>query len=92
MTQEEFDKLQDKALRYILISLIHRTNTLDELNDEDKETVLNNTFNAMLNSLKPDASIIWNELILSYTQKYKSLKNVDDIMQQIDSLKENGND
>ena len=87
MTQEEFEKLQSTSLRFILLSLIHRVNTLDELSDDDKEVVLNNTFNAMLNSLKPDAAIVWNELILSFSDKLKSLKNVDDIMAQIKEIK-----
>lgn len=88
MTYEKFKNLQEKSLKYILLSLIHRTNMLDELSDDDKEIVLNNVFNVMLNALKPDAALIWNDLILSFSQKYQSMKNVDDIMQELKNMKE----
>lgn len=87
MTQEEFNYLQEKSLKYVLISLIHNTNIIPELSEEDREVVLNNVFNAMLNSLKPDAAIVWNELILSFSEKYQSEQNVNDIMQQLKEIK-----
>jgi hypothetical protein len=72
----------------VLISLIHNTNIIPELSEDDRESVLNNVFNAMLNSLKPDAAIVWNELILGMSKEYKTKQNIYDVMSQIDELKD----
>lgn len=87
MEQKEFEFLQEKALKYTLLSIIHNTNIIPDLTEENRELVLNNVFNAMLNSLKPDAAIVWNELILSFSKKYQNVQNMTDIMKELRDIK-----
>jgi hypothetical protein len=87
MTEEEFKHLQKRAFRYALISIIAMTNKIPDLTDDQIEVVLNNMFNTVLNSLKPDAAIIWNEEILDISSKMKENQNFEDIMRQIRDLK-----
>jgi hypothetical protein len=87
MTEEEFKHLQKRAFRYALISIIAMTNKIPDLTDDQIEVVLNNMFNTVLNSLKPDAAIIWNEEILDISSKIKENQNFEDIMRQIRDLK-----
>lgn len=83
MDKERFDFLQDKTLHYVLLSVVHNTNMLPELTEDQREAVLNNVFNIMLNSLRPDAAIIWNEKILQLSEKVKSSSDIEDIMNTI---------
>lgn len=84
MNKERFEFLKDKALHYVLLSVIHNTNILPELTDEQRESVLNNVFNVMLNSLRPDAAILWNEKILQLSERFKqsSIEDVMDILRK----------
>ena len=80
MTEKEFAFYQEKALRYIIYSLIYNTNILPNLNEEQREELLNSVFNIMLNSLMPDAAIVWNEIILSMSKTFQTQQNVQDVM------------
>lgn len=80
MTEKEFKFYQEKALKYILLSLIHNTNLMPGLNEEQREELLNSVFNIMLNSLNPDAAVTWNEQILSLSKSAKTQQGVQDVM------------
>lgn len=76
----DFEFFQQKAFRYVLMSLVHNTNILPDLDEAQREVVLDNVFNIMLNSLKPDAAVLWNEEILALSKQVKTMQDVDDIM------------
>jgi len=80
MNQEEFKDKQKKTLRYTLLSIIHHTNSMTGFSDENKEILLNNVFNIILNSLKPDAAIIWNDEIFRISMPKHTTQNVKEIM------------
>jgi len=79
MTEKEFKFYQEKAFKYILFSLINNTNLMPDLNEDQKEELLNSLFNIMLNSLNPDAAITWNEEILNMSKTAKTQQNLEDI-------------
>lgn len=88
MTEKEFKFYQEKAFKYMLLSLIHNTNLMPGLNEEQREELLNSVFNITLNSLNPDAAITWNEQILSLSKSAKTQQGVQDVM---DILKQDFN-
>ena len=81
MEKEEFERYQQKVLKFTLSSIVTNVNGLD-MTDEEKENLLNIVFNILLNSLNPDAAIVWNEEILSLTSMVKD-KNLSSIMSVI---------
>lgn len=80
MTKKEFKFYQEKAFKYMLLSLIHNTNLMPGLNEEQREELLNSVFNITLNSLNPDAAITWNEQILSLSKSARTQQGVQDVM------------
>jgi len=88
MTEKEFKFYQEKAFKYILLSLVHNTNLMPGLNEEQKEELINSMFNIVLNSLNPDAAITWNEQILDMSKTVKTQQNIQDVM---DILKQDFN-
>ncbi len=88
MTEKEFKYYQERALRYILNAIVNTSNQLPDFTEDQKEDVINSVFNIMLNSLEPEAAIVWNEEILSFSETLKSKNNVNDIMNQIEELKD----
>jgi len=82
MTDEQFEFYQKKALRFILLSLIHNTNSIPDITDDQKEAILDSVFNIILNSLKPDAAYIWNEEILSLSQTQQNVSDIMDILRK----------
>lgn len=90
MTEKEFKFYQERALRYTLFSVVHNTNMLPDLDEEQRETVLNNLFNIILNSLKPDAAVVWNDEILALSKQVKNQQSMDDVMSMLRNDFENG--
>jgi len=79
MTEKEFKFFQEKAFKYILFSLIRNTNLMPELNEDQREELLNSVFNIMINSLNPEAAIVWNEQILDMSKTAKTQQSIEDV-------------
>jgi hypothetical protein len=79
MTEKEFKFYQEKTFKYILLSLVHNTNLIPGLNEEQREELLNNIFNIMVNSLNFDSVIAWNEQILNMSKTVKMQQSMEDV-------------
>lgn len=88
MTEKEFQYFQERALRFIIQAVVNLTNKLPDFTEAQKEETINIVFNIMLNSLKPDAAITWNEEILKFSKTVETKQHIDEIMQQIQDLKD----
>lgn len=74
--------IEKKTLHFVLNSIVYYVNIIPELNEKEKENLLNIIFNIMTNSLKPDAAIEFNEAIFSLSKSIKEydMKKIYDII------------
>lgn len=90
MTEEAFNKLRERSLKYTLISLIQNTNGL-EVSEEEKDIILNEVLNIISNIVDDESSGIWQDAILDLATKSKEMtskENMADIMKQIKEIKD----
>lgn len=62
------------SLKYIVASIITTTNLNPELSNDEKEAVINSSFNGLVNSLIPEYAIYVVDVILGYSDTYKQLE------------------
>jgi len=72
------EDLKKKTMEFVLLSLIHHVNVL-EMTDDEREDVLNITFNVLTNTLQPDCSYYFNEAIFEKVEKFKKMSEDNDV-------------
>jgi len=63
------------TIRYIIASIITTTNLNKEATEEEREAIINNSFNGLMNALSPEYAIMALDIILGYSDTYKKLEN-----------------
>jgi len=62
------------SIRFCISSIIVNTNSL-EMTTEEKDAVLNNAFNGLINSLIPEYALYALDVIMGYSNTYKAIEN-----------------
>ncbi len=63
------------SIRYAIACIISSANSNPNFSQEEKETLLNNTFNGLINGLIPEYAEYALETILHYSNSYKKIEN-----------------
>ena len=82
------DELKRKALNYIIVSLIKTTASLDDLPEENKESVLDITFNVLSAMLKPNDAVIFEDALTEHIENDNFIKIMQTLRNDFDSLGE----
>ena len=69
------EKIILASIRYAIVSMVVATNFNEELEEEEKESVLNTAFNGLVNGLSPEYQEYALDIILHYSESYKDQEN-----------------
>lgn len=69
------EKIILASIRYAIVSMVVATNFNEDLEEEEKESVLNTAFNGLVNGLSPEYQEYALDIILHYSESYKDQEN-----------------
>jgi hypothetical protein len=84
------DDLIRTSLKFQITSLVNALNFLDELDEDEKISLINTQLNIMMNILQPVYAELFLEELLGFTERYKQLEAEETMEQIIYAMRKGG--